>query len=140
MNDSSGFSLNVPLVSREVRGDERVQVFSSEEYTRPLTFTQLHPPDFSGGGKRIDRVEDVLALGDQVKVVVQEIDDRDKVSLGMAEVAGDGESTSTVEPKESDDDHRGRDREPEKVDASSQASDKPRRTVVSFEDEFESSQ
>ena len=96
-----------------------------------------------GGGKRIDKVEDVLALGDKVKVVVQEIDDRDKVSLGMFEAAGDGESTSRVEPKERDDNDRDRDRdrdrEPEKVGAS-QASDKPSRTVVSFEDEFESSQ
>jgi polyribonucleotide nucleotidyltransferase len=94
-----------------------------------------------GGGKRIDRVEDVLALGDTVKVVVQEIDDRDKVSLGLFEAAGDGESTSRVEPEERDDKDRGRDRdrEPEKVGAS-QASEKPGRTVVSFEDEFESSQ
>ena len=102
-----------------------------------------------GGGKRIDKVEDVLALGDTVKVVVQEIDDRDKVSLGLFEAAGDGESTSRVEPEERDDNDRGRgrgrgrdrdrDHEPETVGAS-QASDKPRRTVVSFEDEFESSQ
>lgn len=36
-----------------------------------------------GGGKRIDKVEDVLSLGDSVKVVVREIDDRGKVSLDM---------------------------------------------------------
>jgi polyribonucleotide nucleotidyltransferase len=38
-----------------------------------------------GGGRRIDRVEDVLALGDKVEVVVREIDDRGKVSLDLAD-------------------------------------------------------
>ncbi len=38
-----------------------------------------------GGGRRIDQVEDVLALGDKVHVVVREIDDRGKVSLDLAE-------------------------------------------------------
>lgn len=33
-----------------------------------------------GGDKRIDRVEDVLNLGDAVKVIVREVDDRGKVS------------------------------------------------------------
>ncbi|MDJ0959197.1 MAG: polyribonucleotide nucleotidyltransferase [Acidimicrobiia bacterium] len=38
-----------------------------------------------GGGRRIEQVEDVLALGDKVNVVVREIDDRGKVSLDLAE-------------------------------------------------------
>jgi len=38
-----------------------------------------------GGGRRINQVEDVLSLGDKVQVVVQEIDDRGKVSLDLAE-------------------------------------------------------
>jgi polyribonucleotide nucleotidyltransferase len=38
-----------------------------------------------GGGRRIAQVEDVLALGDTVQVVVREIDDRGKVSLDLAE-------------------------------------------------------
>ena len=46
-----------------------------------------------GGGKRIDKVEDVLALGDSVQVVVREIDDRGKVSLDMAD-ANSGTSSS----------------------------------------------
>src|ERR687898_388501 len=37
-----------------------------------------------GGGKRIDRVEDVLDLGDEVEVRVDEIDDKGKVSLSPA--------------------------------------------------------
>jgi polyribonucleotide nucleotidyltransferase len=38
-----------------------------------------------GGGRRIAQVEDVLSLGDTVQVVVREIDDRDKVSLDLAD-------------------------------------------------------
>jgi polyribonucleotide nucleotidyltransferase len=38
-----------------------------------------------GGGRRIAQVEDVLALGDDVQVVVREIDDRGKVSLDLAD-------------------------------------------------------
>ena len=37
------------------------------------------------GGRRVDQVEDELALGDNVEVVVREIDDRGKVSLDLAE-------------------------------------------------------
>jgi polyribonucleotide nucleotidyltransferase len=37
-----------------------------------------------GRGKRINAVEDVLSLGDEVEVVVDEIDDRGKVSLSPA--------------------------------------------------------
>ena len=110
-----------------------------------------------GGGKRIDRVEDVLALGDTVKVVVQEIDDRDKVSLDLADTAkasatsegsssSEGSATSEGSPEEAassakrsdeTDDRPAQDREPEKVGAT-QSGAKPGRTVVSFEDEFES--
>ena len=100
-----------------------------------------------GGGKRIDRVEDVLSLGDKVKVVVREIDDRDKVSLEMAD-AGASEAPEEREPapaaetsSDDDTDTKSDEREPkrqtEKVGAS-QGSGKAARTVVSFEDEFES--
>jgi len=34
-----------------------------------------------GGGKRIDRVEDVLSLGDEVTVVVEDVDPNGKISL-----------------------------------------------------------
>jgi len=37
-----------------------------------------------GGGKRIDRVEDVLNLGDEVEVRVDDIDPQGKVSLSLA--------------------------------------------------------
>ncbi|MGB9112645.1 MAG: polyribonucleotide nucleotidyltransferase, partial [Acidimicrobiales bacterium] len=42
-----------------------------------------------GGGKRIDRVEDVLSLGDPVKVIVEDVDPQGKVSLSL--VGEDGE-------------------------------------------------
>jgi polyribonucleotide nucleotidyltransferase len=49
-----------------------------------------------GGNKRIDRVEDVLNLGDAVKVVVREIDDRGKVSLDMADApSGDSDDSDS---------------------------------------------
>ncbi len=45
-----------------------------------------------GGGRRIERVEDELNLGDKVAVIVREIDDRGKVSLDLAgaEASSDG--------------------------------------------------
>ncbi|MGH1505702.1 MAG: polyribonucleotide nucleotidyltransferase [Acidimicrobiales bacterium] len=37
-----------------------------------------------GGGKRIDKVEDVLELGQEIDVLVEDIDPNGKVSLGLA--------------------------------------------------------
>ena len=37
-----------------------------------------------GQGERIDRVEDVLALGDELEVVVEDIDPNGKISLILA--------------------------------------------------------
>jgi polyribonucleotide nucleotidyltransferase len=112
-----------------------------------------------GGGKRIDRVEDVLSLGDSVKVVVREIDDRGKVSLDMdgESQSGGGDSATAAAPApreetRSDDGgdrrndrgdrrsrggDRNRDRDRDRNRDSNQSS-KPGRKVVSFEDEFES--
>ena len=46
-----------------------------------------------GGGRRIDRVEDVLSLGDELEVRVDDIDNQGKLSLSLAgeEPQGDGE-------------------------------------------------
>jgi polyribonucleotide nucleotidyltransferase len=113
-----------------------------------------------GGGKRIDRVEDVLNLGDAVKVVVREIDDRGKVSLDMADAPSGGESDGggseapREEPKRDNggggsrndrndrNDRGGRsgggrnnDRNRDRDD---KPADKPGRKVVSFEDDFSS--
>ena len=42
-----------------------------------------------GGGRRVDRVEDVLSLGDQVEVRVDDVDPQGKVSLSLSSRAGD---------------------------------------------------
>jgi len=62
-----------------------------------------------GGDARIERVEDVLNLGDAVKVIVREIDDRGKVSLDMADAPSSSASTGegSDEPhQERSEDHR----------------------------------
>ncbi|HUI04609.1 MAG TPA: S1 RNA-binding domain-containing protein, partial [Acidimicrobiales bacterium] len=50
-----------------------------------------------GGGKRVDRVEDVLSLGQELVVKVDDIDPQGKVSLSLAGAApapsGNGSST-----------------------------------------------
>ena len=107
-----------------------------------------------GGGRRINQVEDVLALGDVIKVVVREIDDRDKVSLELAEgVSLVNEDTPTEpdnrSPRRDDrsrgdgdrdrSERRGRNRERDRDRGSDgRQTAKSGRTVVSFEDAFES--
>jgi polyribonucleotide nucleotidyltransferase len=124
-----------------------------------------------GGGKRIDKVEDVYSLGDKVTVVVREIDRNGKVSLDIPgnESSGDdtgGDKGGDRKPRERSDrdggnrdrggdrdrnrgdrdrnlggerDRKPRDRKPreESSSKSDSSSDKPGRTVVSFEDEFD---
>jgi polyribonucleotide nucleotidyltransferase len=114
-----------------------------------------------GGGKRIDKVEDVFALGDKVDVVVREIDDRGKVSLDLAnapapsddggsEPKGDDRPSDRSEGRRDGNSDRNRDRggrdrggRSRRDDhGSDRASDgggeaKPGRTIVSFEDDFE---
>ena len=117
-----------------------------------------------GGNKRIDNVEDVYSLGDKIQVVVREIDDRGKVSLDVAgaeQPSDDGDSAprerseGNGESRDRGDRDRGRDRGPRERGgrdggsrdrgsdrggdrAAKPEADKPGRTVVSFEDEFES--
>ncbi len=43
-----------------------------------------------GGGKRIDKVEDVVDLGDEIEVVVEDVDPNGKVSLALAGAAPSG--------------------------------------------------
>jgi len=115
-----------------------------------------------GGGRRIDKVEDVLALGDRVSVVVREIDDRGKVSLDLADgvqlvdentpAAEGGDRAEHSERRDGGRDRGGRDRDRDRGrgrdrdrgrdrssrdrgDSHKEAS--PNRTVVSFEDDFE---
>ena len=127
-----------------------------------------------GGGRRINQVEDVLALGDSVKVVVREVDDRGKVSLELGDGVSlvDENTPAASDDRGSRDDNRGsrggdrggrdgdrrggrrdrdrsRDRDRDRGRERSGGRDrdhgggrrepaKPGRTVVSFEDDFES--
>ncbi len=71
-----------------------------------------------GGGKRIARVEDVLNLGDEVQVRVDDIDDRGKVSLSLLGPDGQpiggsdaaGESSGDRAPRERTNDRGPRER------------------------------
>jgi len=52
-----------------------------------------------GGGKRIDRVEDVLELGQPLQVIVEDVDPNGKISLKLA-----GDAPSKPAPAASEDD------------------------------------
>ena len=85
-----------------------------------------------GGGKRIDRVEDVLELGQEVEVVVEDVDPNGKISLkpggdGAAASAPSGRSSESGSSERRDD------------DAPSGNGDAPSadRESVSFEDAFD---
>ena len=89
-----------------------------------------------GGGKRIDKVEDVLDLGDAVEVRVDDVDPNGKVSLSMA-------STPVVEASEGD--AAATERAPREaapapaaaVGTEAEATDGAEREYVSFEDAFD---
>jgi polyribonucleotide nucleotidyltransferase len=84
-----------------------------------------------GGGKRIERVEDVLDLGDSVEVRVDDVDPNGKVSLSLVNpVSGDGGGASDEAPAAS-----------ASADAPAEARDSGEsveREYVSFEDSFDS--
>ena len=86
-----------------------------------------------GGGKRIDRVEDVVNLGDELDVVVEDIDPNGKVSLrpvgeGFEPAGGNGDDGGGRDR----DRDRDRDRGPREERSSA-----PSAKTISFEDEFE---
>jgi len=80
-----------------------------------------------GGGKRIDKVEDVVSLGDELDVVVEDIDPNGKVSLRPV-----GEGFDVPEGAESAPRER-RERAPREDNGGDGGGAK----TVSFEDEFE---
>ncbi len=49
-----------------------------------------------GGGRRIDRVEDVLSLGDELEVRVDDVDPQGKVSLSPVEALGGGDGARST--------------------------------------------
>ena len=87
-----------------------------------------------GGGKRIDKVEDVLDLGDAVEVRVDDVDPNGKVSLSMASTpvaeASDGDATEESAPRESAP-------APAASAPADEATDGAEREYVSFEDAFD---
>ncbi len=96
-----------------------------------------------GGGKRIDRVEDVVDLGDTIEVVVEDVDPNGKVSLRPAgdvavkEGAGSGGGERSDRGGRSDRGDRGdRGRRDERPAESAPAAEGDRE-YVSFEDAFD---
>ena len=59
-----------------------------------------------GGGRRVDRVEDVVALGDEIEVVVEDVDDKNKISLTpvgyVSSGGGEGGDAPRSRDRESD--------------------------------------
>ncbi len=92
-----------------------------------------------GNGKRINNVEDVLELGQEIQVRVDDIDDKGKVSLSPV---GEGfESSGDAAPREERAPRAPREERAPREDRAPRAerSDAPDNAVaVSFEDEFES--
>ncbi len=108
-----------------------------------------------GRGKRINSVEDVLSLGDEIEVSVEEIDDRGKVSLVPAgdlaeqpESAGGNDDRGGNDRNDRGDGGRGRndrgdrggrgDRQPRTQSSSDGGSASPAVETVSFSDSFDS--
>jgi polyribonucleotide nucleotidyltransferase len=97
-----------------------------------------------GGGKRVDRVEDVLSLGQELEVKVDDIDPQGKVSLSLvgdppAPTGGGGPSSSSDRGSDRGGD-RDRDRGGSRSGGSSGSSGgpaTPATPVASFESAFE---
>jgi polyribonucleotide nucleotidyltransferase len=88
-----------------------------------------------GGGKRIDRVEDVLNLGDEVEVRVDDIDNSGKLSLSLASEPPPSDS----EPSDDGDsaDRPPRARRDRDSGGNGDRRERPERDVASFEDQWE---
>ncbi len=99
-----------------------------------------------GGGRRIDRVEDVLSLNQEIEVVVEDIDPTGKLSLGLASDVVDGEEIEAqdIPPRtqrlSSESRDKGDSREPRepRQERREERPSRPPVGRVSFEDTFES--
>jgi polyribonucleotide nucleotidyltransferase len=89
-----------------------------------------------GGGKRIDRVEDVLELGDDIEVRVDDVDPQGKVSLSPVTALGGGEGGNGDSAPSSDRGDRG-DRPQRSERSSAPSATSSGAEVVSFEDSFD---
>ena len=98
-----------------------------------------------GGGKRIDKVEDVLSLGDDIEVKVEDIDPNGKISLRpTADGGGDDDGGSDDGGREERSDRGGRNRDRGGRggsrggdDAESSSDGGGDREVASFEESFD---
>ena len=82
-----------------------------------------------GGGKRIDKVEDVVSLGDEIEVKVDDVDPNGKVSLSPTSALGGGEGGGSSEARQ-----RAR---PAGTSSSGDGGNGSARETVSFEDSFD---
>ncbi len=91
-----------------------------------------------GGGKRIDRVEDVLTLNQEIDVRVDDIDPQGKLSLSLAGSQGEKTQPSPID-EESESDGGDVDLQPSPSDVSEEevASENGAKPRVSFEESFE---
>jgi len=92
-----------------------------------------------GGGKRIDRVEDVLDLGDQVEVRVDDVDPGGKVSLSLASSPppAEGEGGGRGRDRDRDRDRGDRDRDRDRGDRGGRSEASSGAETVSFEESFD---
>ncbi len=98
-----------------------------------------------GGGKRVDRVEDVLSLNQQIEVVVEEIDPSGKLSLRLASDGSQGEGqgdshAEAAEPRPSREFRGESSHAPSRSEAPVERQERPKRAQaerVSFEEAFE---
>jgi polyribonucleotide nucleotidyltransferase len=96
-----------------------------------------------GGGKRIDKVEDVVNLGDPIEVEVEDIDPQGKVSLRpVGELAGNGDGDDAPEERPARRERSGGRRERSGGDGGgSKGGDAPKAggsvATASFEDAFD---
>jgi polyribonucleotide nucleotidyltransferase len=91
-----------------------------------------------GGGKRIDRVEDVFSLGDEVEVKVDDVDPNGKVSLSLASAVDIPDSAvSSGGGGGRDRDRGGRDRDRAPREERSAPAAEGGTETVSFEDSFD---
>ena len=90
-----------------------------------------------GGGRRINQVEDVLSLGDEIEVRVDDVDPQGKVSLSpITPLGGDGEGGGSSDGGSGDRPERSPRPERSTFDAD-RGERAPRAETVSFEDAFD---
>jgi polyribonucleotide nucleotidyltransferase len=103
----------------------------------PGTDGLLHISKLSPKGRRIDRVEDVVALGDPVEVRVDDIDPNGKLSLSAISIKGEALEDVAVGDGDDDRDRGNRRDEGDGRGERSGNGDRPRQ-VASFEEHFDS--